>query len=76
MEIKIYTTPHGIWRKKLKEWLKAKKKPFQEIDVMESDTGWDELLEKTAQMATPVIEIDGKVLVGFHEHKLEEVFKK
>ena len=76
MEIKIYTTPTCSWCVKLKEWLKKKKYAFQELDVTEEDVYSDEMLAKSGQLAVPVIDIDGTIIVGFHEQKIEEAIAK
>ena len=76
MEIKIYTTPTCSWCVKLKEWLKKKKYAFQELDVTEEDVYSDEMLAKSGQLAVPGIDIDGKIIVGFHEQKIEEAIAK
>jgi glutaredoxin 3 len=72
MEVKVYTTPTCPWCQKVKEWLKKNKVSFQELDVTESDTYRDEVLEKTGKMALPVIEIDDIVISGFDEPKLKK----
>ncbi|HIG93517.1 MAG: hypothetical protein QT02_C0010G0031 [archaeon GW2011_AR9] len=76
MDVKIYVTPTGQWCIKLKEWLKKKKVAYQELDVIESDTYRDLIIQKSWQMAVPVIDIDGKIMVGFKEKELEEMLKK
>ena len=76
MDIKIYTTPIDPWCKKLKEWLKKKKLGFEEYDVSESDKHRDEMLEKSGQLAIPLIDIDNTIIVGFNEAALEEALKK
>ena len=55
MEVNIYTIPTCSWCTKLKIWLKKKKISFLEHDLTESDHARDEMIEKSAQMATPVI---------------------
>ena len=70
MEIKIYTTPTCSWCVKLKEWLKKKKYAFQELDVTEEDVYSDEMLAKSGQLAVPVIDIDGTIIVGFDKPKI------
>lgn len=74
MEVKIYITPTCKWCQKLKEWLKKKKISFQECDVAESQNKIfrDELIQKSGQLAVPVIDIDGKIIVGFDEKELEK----
>ena len=76
MEVTIYTTPTCTWCKKLKEWLKKKKISYQEHDVVESDDAREIMIDKTGQMAVPVIEIAGEVIVGFDEKRLEEILNK
>ena len=76
MDVKIYVTPTGQWCIKLKEWLKKKKVAYQELDVIESDTYRVLIIQKSWQMAVPVIDIDGKIMVGFKEKELEEMLKK
>ena len=75
VEIKIYVTPSCPWSAKLKEWLKKKKLSFQEADVLEYDKEREEMVNKSAQMATPVCDIGGKIVVGFHENILELALK-
>jgi glutaredoxin-like YruB-family protein len=76
MEVKIYMTPTCPWCQKAKEWLKKNRVSFQELDLSESDTYRDELIEKSHQMAIPVFDIDGQIIIGFDEKKLEELLKK
>ena len=35
-----------------------------------------EILEKTNQMATPVIEIGDEIIIGFHENKIKAALEK
>ena len=75
MDIKLYLTPTDPWCKKAKEWLKKKKLSFEERDVEESDKFRDEMLEKSGQLAIPLIDFDGKIIIGFQEKALEEALK-
>ncbi|MDO8656408.1 MAG: glutaredoxin domain-containing protein [Nanoarchaeota archaeon] len=76
MEAIIYTTPTCTWCKKLKEWLKKKKISYIEHDVVESDDAREIMIDKSAQMSVPVIEMGGEIIVGFDEARLEEIVKK
>ena len=76
MAIIVYLTPTCIWCKKLEEFLKKKKIPFERRDVTEESVYRDELLEKSAQLAVPVIDIDGKIIIGFEEKQIEEALAK
>jgi len=76
MNIQIYTTPTCSWCQKLKEWLKKKNVAFIEHDITESDKARDEALDKSSQLGVPVIDIDGRIIVGFNEKELEEALIK
>jgi len=56
--------------------VKKKKLQFQEFDVFESDKARDELIEKSAQVGVPMIDIDGTIIIGFDEAKLEAALNK
>jgi glutaredoxin 3 len=78
MIIKVYTRPTCQWCEKLKKWLKKKKIEFEELDVSESQSkeNRDELLEKTGQLAVPVIAIGEQIIIGFDEKAIEQAIKK
>ena len=44
--------------------------------MVESDDAREIMIDKTGQMAVPVIEIAGEVIVGFDEKRLEEILNK
>ena len=75
MTVQIYTTPTCSWCEKLRTWLKKKNISFIEHDITESDKARDEALEKSSQLGVPVIDVDGKIITGFHEKELESVLK-
>jgi glutaredoxin len=45
---------------------------YQDIDVATDSAAREEMVRKTGQMAVPVIEIDGDIIVGYDEAKLKE----
>ena len=48
---------------------------FQEIDVSKDQEAAKEMIEKSGQMGVPVIEIDGKIIVGFNINAMKEALK-
>lgn len=58
----------------VKEFLSQKDIPFQERDIAQ-DPGALADLKKLGYMTTPVIVIDGSVIVGFDAAKINEAFK-
>jgi glutaredoxin len=55
-----------------KEYLASKKIPYTEIDVSTDVAKQQELITKTGQYGVPVIEVDGKLIIGFDKRKLDE----
>ena len=74
--VKIYSTPTCPWCKKAKEFFEEKGVKYTEIDVSEDEKARDEMVEKSGQMGVPVIEIDGEMLIGFDQEKIEKLLKK
>ncbi|PIN73409.1 NrdH-redoxin [Candidatus Woesearchaeota archaeon CG10_big_fil_rev_8_21_14_0_10_45_16] len=72
MNIIIYTSPSDQWSAELKTFLKKKKLQFEEREVMEEHPFWGEVLQKTDQLSTPVIDIDGTIIVGFDKERIEK----
>ena len=57
-----------------KEYLSQKGVTFQERDVAQ-DPGALSDLKKLAYMTTPVIVIDGSVIVGFNDKKIDQALQ-
>ncbi|MBS3140290.1 NrdH-redoxin [Candidatus Woesearchaeota archaeon] len=71
MDIKIYIAPENSWCQQLRVWLKKKRYSFEVLDLDESEMARDELLNKSNQMAIPLTDIDGEIIIGFLPDKIE-----
>ncbi len=71
-KIKIYTTPSCHYCKMAKEYFKSKNLTWEEYDVSADMAKQKEMIDKTGQFGVPVIEIDGKVILGFDRTKINE----
>lgn len=71
--IRLYTTPSCPYCLTLKEYLKEKKIEFEEVDMSQDKALQDELIEKTGQMVTPILEVDGQYVVGFDKAKINKI---
>ena len=71
MAVKLYTTPSCGFCIQIKRYLREKHVPFTEYDVSRDLRRADEMMKKSGQAGVPVIDINGKVLVGFDKEKLE-----
>ena len=46
---------------------------YDEKDVTRDDKAREEMVQKSGQLGVPVIEIDGKIAVGFDKKRLSEL---
>jgi len=76
MKVKVYSTSTCPWCIKAKEFFKEKGIEFEEVDVGSNQEAAQEMMEKTGQMGVPVIDVDGKIIVGFDQAAIEEAMKK
>lgn len=72
-KITIYTTPTCVYCKMTKAFFKEHNVQYDEKDVSQDATARDEMIHKSHQMSVPVIDIDGKLVVGFDKEKLAEL---
>lgn len=75
MNIKIYgipTCPHCI---KTEKFFKQHKIEYTFFDVITDKKARKEMTEKSNQKNVPVIDIDGKLVLGFNEEKLKKMLK-
>ncbi len=72
MNVKIYTTTHCPYCVMAKEFFKKNDVKYTEINVEEDDKAAEEMIEKSGQMGVPVIDVDGKIIVGFNRPALEK----
>ncbi|OGY55674.1 MAG: hypothetical protein A2912_06190 [Candidatus Buchananbacteria bacterium RIFCSPLOWO2_01_FULL_40_23b] len=70
--IRIFTTPTCVWCARAKEFFKKRKISYVELDVIEDNKARQEMISKTGQVGVPVIDIDGKLIVGFDQEEIEK----
>ena len=75
VKVKIYSTPTCPTCKQTREFLHENNIKFQEIDVAEDQNALNEMIEKSGQMAVPLIVINGEIITGFDKSKLQKALK-
>ena len=75
MAVKIYSTPTCPWCAKTKEFFKANKISFTDVDVSKNKKAAEEMVKKSGQMGVPVIDINGEIIVGFKQEALKKALK-
>ena len=68
----VYSTQTCPWCHKAKDFLKEKGIAFKDVDVGADREAANEMVEKSGQMGVPVIDVDGKIIVGFDREELEK----
>ncbi len=71
-KVTIYSTPSCVYCKAAKEFFKTHNVAYTEHDVASDLTKRKEMIDRSGQMGVPVIDIDGKLMVGFEERVLAE----
>lgn len=69
----VFTTPTCPWCKRAKSYLRENKVPFREIDVSRDQQAARDLVRRTGQMGVPVIQIDGRSIVGFDKPQIDRL---
>ena len=72
-KVSIYSTPWCVYCKMAKKFFEANKITYEEHDVAADAKSRDEMIKKTGQMGVPVIDIGGKIVIGFDQPKLKEL---
>ncbi|HDQ22449.1 MAG TPA: glutaredoxin family protein [Candidatus Uhrbacteria bacterium] len=71
-KVSIYTTPTCSYCKQAKDYFKEKGIDFEEIDVATDAAKAQEMIEKSGQMGVPVLDIGGRIIVGFDKAAIDE----
>lgn len=72
MKVKVYSTPICPYCDMAKDFLNEHNIKFEEINVAEDEKGREEMIEKSCQLGVPVIDINGKIIVGFNKEAIKK----
>ncbi len=71
----VYSTKTCPWCHKAKEYLKEKGIKFEDVRVDEDRKQAELMVKKSGQMGVPVIDIDGKIIIGFDRDAIDEALE-
>jgi len=63
----VYSTDACPFCVKAKDFLKEKNVEFEVFDVSKDQEKAQEMIKKSGQQGVPVLDIDGKIIVGFDQ---------
>lgn len=71
-KVKIYSTETCPYCDQAKEFLKEHNIKFEDINVGDDKEAAREMVEKSGQTGVPVIDIEGKIIIGFDKEALKK----
>lgn len=75
MAVTVYTTPTCGYCHKVKDYLKTKDVKYTEYNVAGNMQKAEEMVRKSGQMGVPVLDINGKIIVGFNQPEIDRALK-
>ncbi len=75
MTVKVYSTPTCPWCTVAKKYLASKNISFQEVDVSKNREAASEMVKKSGQRGVPVLEINGSIIVGFDQNRIDRLIQ-
>ncbi|NLA92068.1 MAG: NrdH-redoxin [Spirochaetales bacterium] len=76
MAVIMYSTPSCGFCRMAKSYFQQNKIPFTEYNVASNTEKAHEMVSKSGQMGVPVIDINGKIIVGFDRAAIDQALKR
>lgn len=75
MAVVVYSTPTCAYCNKAKQYFKENRIPFTEYNVAQDQRRAEEMVRKSGQMGVPVIDVNGRIIIGFNQPEIERALK-
>jgi len=69
----VFTTPTCSYCNTAKMYLRQKGVRFKEVDISKDDAAARDVLKRSHQQGVPVLDIGGKIVVGFDRPKIDRL---
>lgn len=69
----VFSTPTCSYCNMAKQYFRSKNVRFRDVDVSQDAAAARDLVRRTGQMGVPVIDIGGKLIVGFDRPKINQL---
>ena len=76
MSVTLYSTPSCVYCRLAKDYFRQQGIAFTEYNVAADQRKAEEMMRKSGQMGVPVIDIGGRVIVGFNKGEVERALKR
>lgn len=69
----IFTTPSCSFCRSTKKYLREKGVQFKDVDVSRDAAAARDMVKRSGQQGVPVLDIGGKIVVGFDRPKIDKL---
>jgi glutaredoxin 3 len=69
----LFTTPSCTYCRWTKQYLRQRVVPFKDVDVLRDSTAARDTVRRSRQQEVLVIDIGGKIVVGFDRSRIEHL---
>ena len=76
MSVIVYSTPTCSYCSLAKDYLREKGISFTDYNVAQDMKKADEMVKKSGQMGVPVLDVNGRVIVGFNKAEIEQALHR
>ena len=76
MSVTLYSTPRCAYCRMAKDYFRQNGVQFTEYNVAADQRKADEMVRKSGQMGVPVIDIHGRIIVGFNKPEIDKALKR
>lgn len=76
MAVTIYTTPTCSYCTMAKNYFRENGIRYTEHNVAQDLKRADEMVKKSGQMGVPVLDINGRIIVGFNKPQVEQALRR
>jgi len=69
----VFSTPSCPYCRKAKKYLRSRGVPFRDVDVSRDRAAARDMVRRSGQQGVPVVDIGGKIVVGFNRPKIDKL---
>ncbi len=69
----VFSTPTCHHCSHAKRYFRAKKIPYRDVDVSRDKAAARDMVRRSGQQGVPVIDIGGRIIVGFNKRKINKI---
>jgi len=71
----VFSTPSCTYCSAVKRYFREKGVKFRDVDVSRDSAAARDMVRRSGQMGVPVVDIGGKIIVGFDRPKIDKFLK-